>query len=148
MVDMRKALLSGVAVAAIFGGCAMAADMPPPYRAPPPQQQFYSWTGFYLGTHTGVAVVANVKNTATDLDGGLVVDPSDFSSTSKAQWGWTVGSGFEYAIASSWTVKSEYLYMDFGKERSTNLDGDTFEHKNRLHTWKVGLNYKWGATLY
>jgi outer membrane immunogenic protein len=246
MVDMRNALLSGVAVAVIFGGTAMAADMPPPYKAPPPQQPYYSWTGFYLGTHTGVAVgrtntsnlapfggfdagvpvnyevnpvgifgggqigynwqigqfvvgaeidggylgarsrtrqtddqievrygaygtftargglafdrlmsyvkggavVANVKNTATDLDGGTVVDPSDFSSTSKAQWGWTIGSGFEYAIAPSWTVKSEYLYMDFGKERSTNLDGDAFEHKNRLHTWKVGLNYKWGASLY
>jgi len=96
----------------------------------------------------GGAVVANIKNTASDVDGGLTIDPSDFSSTSKAQWGWTIGSGFEYAIAPSWTMKSEYLYMGFGKERSTNLDGDTFEHKNRLHTWKVGLNYKWGGPAY
>ena len=45
-------------------------------------------------------------------------------------------------------MKSEYLYMDFGNERSTNLDGDRFEHRNQLHTWKVGLNYKWGGSSY
>jgi len=245
-MNMRKALLSGVALVAIFGSTAMAADMPSPYKAPPPPQQYFSWSGFYIGSHTGVAagrtesanlapyggfdagvplryevnpvgifgggqigynwqmgqfvfgaeidggylgarsrtrqgddlievrygaygtftgraglafdrllsyvkggaVVANIKNTASDVDGGLVVDPSDFSETSKARWGWTIGTGFEFAIAPSWTVKSEYLYMDFSTERSTNLDGDLFEHKNRLHTWKVGLNYKWGGSLY
>jgi outer membrane immunogenic protein len=244
MVDMRKALLSGVALMTIFGGSALAADMPRAYKAPPPVQPQYSWTGFYLGTHTGVAagrtqtsnvapfggfdagvpltydvnpvgifgggqigynwqmsqfvfgveidggylgarsrtrqaddlievrygaygtftgraglafdrllsyvkggaVVANIRNTASDIDGGLI-DPTDFSETSKARWGWTIGTGFEYAIAPSWTVKSEYLYMDFSNERSTNLDGDRFEHKNQMHTWKVGLNYKWGAPI-
>ena len=35
--------------------------------------------------------------------------------------------------------------MNFGKHSSTNLDGDTFEHKNQVHTWKVGLNYRWGG---
>jgi len=35
--------------------------------------------------------------------------------------------------------------MDFGKSRSTNLDGDAFTHRNQVHTWKVGLNYRWGV---
>ena len=92
----------------------------------------------------GGAVVAHIRNTASDQDGG-VNDPSDFSQINNTRWGWTIGSGFEYAIASNWSVKSEYLYMDFGKQQSSNLDGDTFSHKNQLHTWKVGLNYKWGG---
>jgi outer membrane immunogenic protein len=92
----------------------------------------------------GGAVLASIRNTAADTDGS-VVDPTDFSQITRARWGWTIGSGFEYAIASNWTVKSEYLYMDFGTQRSTNLDGDAFEHRNRLHTWKIGLNYKWGG---
>ena len=56
------------------------------------------------------------------------------------------GSGFEYAILPNWNVKSEYLYMDFGTRQSTNIDGDIFEHRNRVQTWKVGLNYRWGGS--
>jgi opacity protein-like surface antigen len=38
-------------------------------------------------------------------------------------------------------MKIEYLYMDFGEDRSTNFDGDDFRHENDIHTVKVGLNY-------
>jgi outer membrane immunogenic protein len=89
--------------------------------------------------------VAKVTNTAADLDGNGSIDPLDFTQSDKTRWGWTVGSGFEFAIAPQWSVKSEYMYMDFGKRTSTNLDGDTFEHRNRVHTAKVGLNYRWGG---
>jgi outer membrane immunogenic protein len=95
----------------------------------------------------GGAAVASIKNTASDTDGS-VIDSLDFSQVSKGHWGWTAGAGFEYAIAPNWTVKSEYLFMDFGREHSTNLDGDSFDHKNRLHTWKAGLNYRWGSPFY
>ena len=115
----------------------------------------YGWYGTFTGRFglasdrllsyvKGGAVVAQVKNTASNLDavGGIVA--TDFSETSGARWGWTVGSGFEYAILPSWSVKSEYLYMDFGKDRSTNLDGDFFDHRNRVHSFKIGLNYHLG----
>jgi outer membrane immunogenic protein len=94
----------------------------------------------------GGAAVAQITNTAGDLDGNGVVDPFDYSEKRQTKWGWTVGSGFEYALAPAWSLKSEYLYMDFGKQRGTNLDGDTYEHRNRVHTAKIGLNYRWGAT--
>ena len=104
------------------------------------------WTYDRLLTYVkGGAVVAKIKNTASDLDGTGSIDPFDFSEVDKARWGWTVGSGFEFAIAPQWSVKSEFLYMDFGKRRSTNLDGDTFEHRNRVSTVKAGLNYRWGG---
>ena len=241
---MRKVLLAGVAIAALFGGQALAADMGAPiYKAAPPAPSF-SWTGWYIGTHTGAAwgrttttnsapfggfdagipltyevnpasifgggqigynwqfsaivlgvevdggylgtretlraapddliemkstwygtvtgraglaydrllsyvkggaVVARISNAASDLDGNGAIDASDYSQITKTKWGWTLGSGFEYAIMPSWTVKSEYLYMDFGKQNSTNLDGDLFQHQNRVQTWKVGLNYKFGG---
>jgi outer membrane immunogenic protein len=28
--------------------------------------------------------------------------------------GWTVGAGVEYAFAHNWSVKAEYLYLDYG----------------------------------
>jgi outer membrane immunogenic protein len=93
----------------------------------------------------GGAAVTSITNSAADLNGG-VIDPSDFSETKKTRWGWTVGTGFELAFAPSWSFKTEYMYMNFGKHTSTNLDGDSFEHKNQVHTWKVGLNYRWGGS--
>jgi outer membrane immunogenic protein len=241
---MKKALLAAVSVIAL-AGTAGAADLP--RRMPAPEViPAFSWTGFYVGTHTGVAVgktttsnnapyggfdsgvplsydvhpvnifgggqfgynwqygvyvigaeadigylgirdtiypapdnyvsvkygwygtvtgrlglaydrllsyvkggaaVASITNSASDLNGS-VIDPSDFSESKKTRWGWTVGAGFELAFAPSWSLKSEYLYMDFGKYSATNLDGDSFEHKNQVHTWKVGLNYRWGGAGY
>jgi len=52
----------------------------------------------------------------------LVADPSlpctnvvcSAGSTSETRVGWTIGGGLETKIASSWTVKVEYLYFDLG----------------------------------
>jgi outer membrane immunogenic protein len=35
-------------------------------------------------------------------------------STSTDRFGWTVGGGIEWAFASNWSAKIEYLYMDLG----------------------------------
>jgi outer membrane immunogenic protein len=116
----------------------------------------YGWYGTFTGragfaydrlmTYVkGGAAVAQIRNTASDFTGG-VINTTDFSQISNTKWGWTIGSGFEYAILPNWNVKSEYLYMDFGTRQSTNIDGDIFEHRNRIQTWKVGLNYRWGGS--
>ena len=245
---MKTVLLAGVAFVALLNVSAQAADMRIA-KAPPPPPPAFSWTGFYLGSHTGAAIgttttkntdsttvtpfggfdsntplsydlnsvaifgggqigynwqldqivlgveadagylggrasrgtdggdlvevrygwygtftgragfayqrlmtyvkggaaVAQIRNTASDFSGG-VITTNDFSQVSSTRWGWTIGSGFEYAILPNWNVKSEYLYMDFGTRNSTNIDGDIFEHRNRIQTWKVGLNYRWGGS--
>jgi len=94
----------------------------------------------------GGGAVARITNSAADLDGNGSVDALDATTVNHTKWGWTAGTGFEIAIAPAWSLKSEYLYMDFGKQRSTNLDGDTFEHRNQVHTLKIGLNYRWGGS--
>jgi outer membrane immunogenic protein len=93
----------------------------------------------------GGAAVAEITNAAGALVGPGTVDPFDVTDTKKTRWGWTVGTGFEFALSPVWSVKAEYLYMDFGKHSSTNLAGDVFEHKNHVHTAKIGLNYRWGG---
>jgi outer membrane immunogenic protein len=37
-----------------------------------------------------------------------------FSGSSGTAVGWTAGGGVEYAFMPKWTVKAEYLYLDFG----------------------------------
>lgn len=93
----------------------------------------------------GGAAVASITNSAGALNGAGALIAGDASETKKTRWGWTVGTGFEYALNQSWSVKSEYLYMNFGKFNATNLDGDSFTHKNQVHTLKVGLNYRFGG---
>ena len=66
-------------------------------------------------------------------------------SSSKTKVGYTVGAGAEYAINNNWTVKSEYLYTDLGKNKFTLGNDDlnaNVEAKSAFHTVRVGLNYK------
>jgi len=53
---MKKFLLAGVAVSALFGGSAVAADLarPAPVYAPPPVLvPLFTWTGCYVGGNVG-----------------------------------------------------------------------------------------------
>jgi outer membrane immunogenic protein len=93
---------------------------------------------FYL---KGGAAFANIENTAGAIAGG-VVDPTDLTRSDETRGGWTIGSGAEFAFQPNWSMKIEYLYMDFGGDTSRNADGDTFRHENDIHTIKVGVNYR------
>jgi outer membrane immunogenic protein len=41
------------------------------------------------------------------------------ASESKLKTGWTVGGGLEWALTNNWSVKGEYLYVDFGHVTAT-----------------------------
>jgi outer membrane immunogenic protein len=65
---------------------------------------------------------------------------------------WTVGVGAEYALGYGWSIKGEYLYMDFGTSRYFNppLAGanvnSAIDVKLNQSVVKFGMNYKfdWG----
>lgn len=101
----------------------------------------FSPTLLYL---KGGLAFANIRNTAYDIDGGGVIDPSDFSEVTGTKLGWALGGGLEWAFAPQWSAKIEYLYLDFGSRTSTNLDGDLFTHRNQVQTVKIGLNHRFG----
>jgi len=58
--------------------------------------------------------------------------------------GWTIGGGAEYMFATTWSVKAEYQYYDFGDARFQSppalVPFGTFH--NDEHTLKVGVNYR------
>ena len=72
------------------------------------------------------------------------IDPRDLTQITGNRYGWTVGGGVEHQLAANWSWKIEYLYMDFSTPSSTNLDLDTYNHRNTLHTAKIGINYRFG----
>jgi outer membrane immunogenic protein len=66
--------------------------------------------------------------------------------------GWTVGVGTEYAVGYGWSIKSEFLYFDFGTYNTftTGLFAPgTLTHRDvrvQDYIWRVGMNYKFGWT--
>lgn len=70
---------------------------------------------------------------------------------SDRKWGWTAGTGIEYALTRNWSAKLEYDVLAFG---ATSISFDTgalglfpAEIKQRVQAVKAGLNYKldWGV---
>jgi outer membrane immunogenic protein len=60
--------------------------------------------------------------------------------------GWTAGGGVEAMFNQIWSMKVEYLYMDFGNHAifNDNVSGVIFPEHIRYHTniLRVGLNYR------
>ena len=69
---------------------------------------------------------------------------SESFSDSKTRWGWTIGTGVEYAFAPNWSGKVEYNFLDFGK--GTFFDGDA-GIRQTVHTVKFGINYHFGEPM-
>lgn len=69
--------------------------------------------------------------------------------------GYAVGGGAEWMLSRNWTLKAEYMYVDLGKE-NYSLNGttkpggsipytETFATELDFHTFRVGVNYKFGS---
>jgi outer membrane immunogenic protein len=60
--------------------------------------------------------------------------------------GWTVGGGIEYAVGYGWSVKSEYLYVQFSDKTFLGPTNPValaaFNTKLNEHIFRAGMNYK------
>lgn len=70
-------------------------------------------------------------------------------TTNREDVGYTLGGGFEYMIAPSWSAKVEYQYYNFDDTRVTTVGapfaGPGVSYRDDLHTVKVGVNYRFGS---
>jgi outer membrane immunogenic protein len=80
------------------------------------------------------------------------VNTIEVFSSSRIRLGWTAGVGTEWAINSNWSLKSEFLYMQFEKDEaaftSTITNPDItyrFKHEDSAWIGRIGLNYRFGA---
>lgn len=122
------------------------------YRSDGFSEASYSWYGTatarvgysdsrWMIYGKGGLALASIKNEAGSATAG-VIDTDDYSKIDEIHAGWALGGGMEFAFQRNWSMKVEYLYMDFGKETSISANGDQYSHDNSLHTLKVGLNYR------
>jgi outer membrane immunogenic protein len=100
-------------------------------------------------TFSEVACVNFVLNSACAAANGSL-----FSSGSSSRWGWTVGTGVEWALWDNWSTKIEYNFLQFDSHDVTLQgrfdNGDIFRRTvsvdQQIHQIKFGLNYRfnWG----
>jgi outer membrane immunogenic protein len=102
---------------------------------------------------TGGLAVADLRVSQSYLD-NLPPSGSGAGATSVTKAGWTLGAGWAYAVASSWTIKAEYLYMHFDNVgvnyliAAPGFGPDTAHFNSSFdanHILRVGLNYKFGG---
>ncbi len=66
------------------------------------------------------------------------------ASSQNTRYGYAVGAGAEWAFASHWSVKAEYIYLNFTSGGGTTLvipGGLTHAGNFDMHTAKGGINY-------
>jgi outer membrane immunogenic protein len=96
----------------------------------------------------GGAAWANVNHVEGDLDlPGPHFDPNFSYNVSKTLNGWAAGGGVEYAFTNNWTVKGEYLYLDFDSFTAFDAGNRGYIITNKIHTAKIGINYKFGGPI-
>lgn len=100
----------------------------------------YAWDRVLWYVTGGVAWAHN-ELSGTLTGPGLALG----ASSDNTHVGWTIGGGVEWAFADPWSVKLEYLFMDFGSEDYFGGPGaGGFDADAQIHTFKIGLNYRWG----
>jgi outer membrane immunogenic protein len=98
----------------------------------------YAFGGSMLYATGGVAFV-DIEN--------RMQSGNSVAATSGVKWGWTVGGGWEHALASNWIVRAEYLLIEVEKTKAAVPPPATgrFEWDNHVHVARIGLSYRFGA---
>ena len=71
---------------------------------------------FYV---TGGGAASNWSITHSYSDTFGAGTPLTTTQLTRTQYGWTAGSGIEYAVLNNWTVRAEYHYASFAAVNST-----------------------------
>jgi outer membrane immunogenic protein len=81
--------------------------------------------------------------------------PSFGGTGSDTRVGWTVGTGVEWAVTTSLSLKAEYDYLDFGKHNVAINEAAAgiavmpiTQDSNHINQFKAGLNWRIGPTLW
>ncbi len=148
---MRKLYLSGVALAALAAGPAIAADMPAPaYKAaPPPASPIYNWTGFYVGGGFGFGLW-NADTTAVNT---ATLAPITNNTTNGGKgWLGMVTAGYDYQFGEHIVagVFGEYdpssIRGTLGTPVATGIFSVLSGTEKQTSSWYVGGRIGWLVT--
>jgi outer membrane immunogenic protein len=117
---------------------------------------------------TGGLAVGEIKGSYVDgFVNPATINPFAAGSFNTTRAGWVVGAGAEAAIGRNWSIKAEYLHMDFGNvDQNVSANGvplsltigafvTTLSQSltSSFHThvtddvFRIGVNYRFGAPV-
>jgi len=153
---MKRLFLAGAALAALTAAPAMAADMP--VKAMPPPAPVFTWTGCYIGAHTGIGIDINRNDFGAAIASGAgeAADPigtGEFGPFGGENGGGGVAGGqlgCNYQVAPSWVigVEGEGFWtnvandVDRGAAEPTNFS--RFRSENR---WDADVAFRLGYAV-
>lgn len=95
-----------------------------------------------VGLATGPALIYATGGVAfADIDTSMNFGNGTSVNDHGVNTGYVVGAGVEWAFAPRWSMKAEYLYMDFGNQTLAGTGGVAVVDTD-VQTMRVGLNYK------
>src|SRR5262245_26477303 len=145
---MRRFLL-GTAALIVLAGPAIAADMRPVYKAPPPVVPAWSWTGCYLGGHAG-GLWAESSEWVVRTPGGAFFGESLGRHDVNA-WLGGVQGGCDYQFAGRFVIgiQGDYAWTDAeGSHDSTRETGVAYHSKVRSLASVTGrIGFAWDRFL-
>jgi outer membrane immunogenic protein len=111
-----------------------------------PSLLLYGTGGLAYGENKiGAAAVCSAWAPPCQSEGGTA------NQTSNTSVGWTLGTGAEWRFAPAWSVRAEYLYVEFGRHSSTisyayagNVSTLTSSVRERDNIVRFGVNYMFG----
>jgi outer membrane immunogenic protein len=91
-----------------------------------------------------------------NVDGAILPgSPYKFDGTAT---GYVLGAGVEYKLNPAWSVKGEYQYINLGTNDPTNPvglpysgiggGGNATVHDDEYHSFRLGVNYRFGSTSF
>jgi len=85
---MNRVVVACVALFALAGGSATAADLSPYYQPGPAYNSIYNWTGFYLGINGGGGWGRSQWDALDtfDLSGGVIGGTVGYNGSSAKLW--------------------------------------------------------------
>lgn len=96
------------------------------------------------------AGVADITSAAPGSPPETIPAGVQLAKTASNRFGLMLGAGFEYALSPRWSLKAQYEYLDFGRERITFLPTaatmQPFDQDIRRNAsiFQIGLNYNLG----
>jgi outer membrane immunogenic protein len=112
----------------------------------------YGWAfSNVLAYATGGLAVTRIRTANSYLDDAFFVPHTSGDwRASATKLGWTLGGGLEWALSSNWTVKAEYLYLDFGSVNAPGMIVDDASGSQAIstsvdltaHITRAGINFK------
>jgi len=116
-----------------------------------PQTLFYITGGLAVGEFTFSNAFSSTSQvflgTTSNIPFGAPLTIASAFSTDMTRVGGAIGAGIEHKLTREWSVKGEYLYLDFGSAAFLSGTGVDTDVRLRDHIFRLGINYKFGGPV-